>query len=793
MAAPNRVEELRKRYHENPKKFFAPFANELRKTGQVDRAILICQKHLGEQPASMNGFVVYGQCLFELGQLDEARGPFESALALDPENLIALRHLGDIARLGGDTETARSWYTRLLEFDRRNDEVIALLEEVGGRQDVEPASGPSRAPNIISVAPSVRVTASSQAMGLPADAPAMPPRGSTPIRPITPAPAQAPAAVSRPPALEDAKTVEVFVPPKPDKPAKRASLFDVAFDFGEGSSAPAPAPVAKPAPRTPTPAFVAAPPVAPPAAPPVAPPPASVGETTEPLMPRFRPPNPAMPEFVVPTAAAPSVPPADAPPPVVEGIELAEFSAEVAPLPDLETSEFESVDVPRLDDFESESASAPSVQPLAIEGMEEREFRPPADSGALRSILEPVDEALPSIDAVDGLIDADLDPMGASLESMSAPSELIEAADSEFFVAGLDELSAAQDLEPNGPGVEAFHTEDAADEFALLADADHDGSGAESALPALPAEPDDPGSMAIDETFEIEPPSVGVLALHAAEPASAAPPVTFVTETMAKVYLEQGLTDRAIDVYRQLVAQSPADEGLRDRLRALETQKRASMEFDVPADAVEIAEPAPANAMLSAMSFDEVALDTPVAARAPRATPAAPVPPVAEPSGPNIRDFFAAFARRGLTVAPPVVTIPTAAGSPLSPLDELFGPEVNVEDERAAHRLAAVGATSGPSGGTALDSLFGEGPSAPMPPELPSASPGSPRVSRASEKLRFDQFFSSSSVPSAMSTPTDAETSPIVESSSYTGDLPSAAPDDDDLDQFQGWLRGLTK
>lgn len=789
MAAPNRVEELRKRYHENPKKFFAPFANELRKTGQVDRAILICQKHLGEQPASMNGFVVYGQCLFELGQLDEARGPFESALALDPENLIALRHLGDIARLGGDTETARSWYTRLLEFDRRNDEVIALLEEVGGRQDVEPASGPSRAPNIISVAPSVRVTASSQAVGLSGDAPPMPPRGSTPIRPMTPAPTEASAAVSRPPALEEAKTVEVVVPPKPDKPAKRASLFDVAFDFGEGSSAPAPA--SKPAPRTPTPAFVAPPPAAPPAAAPVTPPPATVGETTEPLMPRFRPPTPAVPEFVVPTAAAPSVPPADVPPPVVDGIELAEFSAEVAPLPDLETSDFGAVDVPRLDDFESESASAPSVQPLAIEGMEEREFRPPADSGAFRSILEPADDALPTVESVDGLIDADLDPMGASLESMSAPSELIETTDSEFFVAGLDELSAAQELEPNGPGVEAFHTETAGDEFGPLADADDDGTDAE--LPALPAEPDDPGSMAIDETFEIEPPSIGVLALHAAEPASAAPPVTFVTETMAKVYLEQGLTDRAIDVYRQLVAQSPADEGLRDRLRALETQSRASLEFDVPADAVEIAEPAPANAMLSAMSFDEVALDTPVAPRAPRTTPAASASPVAESSGPNVRDFFAAFARRGLTVAPPVVTIPTAAGSPLSPLDELFGPEVHVEDERAAHRLAAVGATSGPSGGTALDSLFGEGPSAPMPPELPSASPGAPRVSRASEKLRFDQFFSSSSVPSAMSTPTDAETAPIVESSSYTGELPSAAPEDDDLDQFQGWLRGLTK
>ncbi|HNU84042.1 MAG TPA: tetratricopeptide repeat protein, partial [Thermoanaerobaculia bacterium] len=103
MSAPNRVDELRKRYHENPRRFFAPLANEYRKTGFVDRAILLCEKHLGEQPGNMNGLVVYGQCLFETGRLDEARQPFEAALGLDPENLIALRHLGDIARLGGDT------------------------------------------------------------------------------------------------------------------------------------------------------------------------------------------------------------------------------------------------------------------------------------------------------------------------------------------------------------------------------------------------------------------------------------------------------------------------------------------------------------------------------------------------------------------------------------------------------------------------------------------------------------------------------------------------------------------
>jgi len=526
-----------------------------------------------------------------------------------------------------------------------------------------------------------------------------------------------------------------------------------------------------------------------------------------PLVPPVEPPSPPAPIAprtptpVMPMEALEDVKTVEIPRAAMDGLELADFSAEVAPLADLEPSEFNAGPVERLADFEPESASAPSVQPLAIEGMEEREFRPPADSGAFPSMLDPQDEPV----AESSLLDLEVigDPAGGPMASMEPTSGLVETTDAEFFAAGLDELSGDL-VESAGPGVEAFHA-DAPSEFGALTDAVDAGDE----LPALPAEPEDPARAGIDETMELlAPPIEADDALDVLdEPATGSAPVTFVTETMAKVYLEQGLTDRAIDVYRQLVAQSPSDEGLRDRLRALETRQRASLEFEVPLDAVETPEPAPANAMLSAMSFDEVALHTPASGRAvdpvapPPATPVAPaavaVSPtdtVPEPALPTARDFFSAFARRGLSAAPPMVTIPTAAGSPLSPLDELFGPEVNVEDERAAHRLAAVGATSGPSGGTALDSLFGEGPSAPMPPELPSAVPGAPRVSRASEKLRFDQFFQSTSVASA-ATPTsmDDDSSPIVESSSYAGEGPSAPPEDDDLDQFQGWLRGLTK
>jgi tetratricopeptide (TPR) repeat protein len=75
----------------------------------------------------MSGHIVYGQALYEAGRSAESRTVFETALTLDPENLIALRHLGDIARANGEMETARHWYTRVLDADPRNEEIQALL------------------------------------------------------------------------------------------------------------------------------------------------------------------------------------------------------------------------------------------------------------------------------------------------------------------------------------------------------------------------------------------------------------------------------------------------------------------------------------------------------------------------------------------------------------------------------------------------------------------------------------------------------------------------------------------
>src|SRR6478672_4988812 len=142
MASTARIDELKKKFDENPRRYFAPLANEFRKAGDIEQAIMICEEFLPQQPGHMSGHIVYGQALFEAARFDESRTVFETALTLDPENLIALRHLGDIAKGQGDLETARKWYDRVLEADPRNDEIqalIASLDEVSAAPAVEHA------------------------------------------------------------------------------------------------------------------------------------------------------------------------------------------------------------------------------------------------------------------------------------------------------------------------------------------------------------------------------------------------------------------------------------------------------------------------------------------------------------------------------------------------------------------------------------------------------------------------------------------------------------------------------
>lgn len=705
MADNARIDDLRKRYHENPRRFFAPLANEYRKTGFVDRALLLCEKHLGEQPDNMNGLVVYGQALFESGRHEDARLPFERALALDPENLIALRHLGDIARLGGDVPTAKSWYLRVLEFDRRNDEVLDLLQQMGVDDSPigEPPSAKSAA-GLVSVAPTVSVSGGDMMdLGMvdiaePASAPSAP-------APKVPKPAAGPGKtlVINAQALADADRREASGPsavtepvpavapaasaPAAAKPSKRASLLDVDFDFSELAVADA-----------------------------------GGAETL-----RIEPAVAATP------APAPAAPPAPAPELPAGDFELAEFSAEVSPLSGFEATEFSveaAADAAPLAELDEPASMPSAVSPLA--GLD----RVDLSADAIEPLsglagLEPTAGAVPDAPLFEAPMDAGLEPaMDFDLASAPEPASAPQSLDLPL----LDDEPIVESPSASGPRPRMTKSDMAS--IPLLADYGLEDDEAPSAPP---------------------------------EPRRPQPTPTFVTETMAELYLKQGFRAEAMAVYRQLIEQSPADTALRERLAALEAAPEAAPEsmpeFEVPAaDAVE-PEPAPANAVLADVSFAGVGLRTP-GEPTPVITPAVP-------SGPSAREFFGAFARRAAVATATVAAVaaavpaadaaaptPAATQAPTSawPLDALFGAPNDVRDMHAAETLAGMATFEGPDGGTGLGALVGGAPAQRR------------SVPRASNSLKFDQFFSTPGTPAAPA---------------------SDGPADDDLDQFQGWLKGL--
>ncbi len=152
MADTGRLDELKRKFEENPKRYFAPLANEHRKAGDAELAIELCRTYLPQQPTHMSGYIVYGQALHDAGHADESAAVFKQALTLDPENLIALRHLGDISRDSGDKIGAMRWYGKVLELDPRNEEIasyITSLAQPGSR----PASPAPERPTPLAVRP----------------------------------------------------------------------------------------------------------------------------------------------------------------------------------------------------------------------------------------------------------------------------------------------------------------------------------------------------------------------------------------------------------------------------------------------------------------------------------------------------------------------------------------------------------------------------------------------------------------------------------------------------------------
>lgn len=808
MSTAARIDELRKKFEENPRRYFAPLANELRKAGHLSEAIALCREFLPKQPEHMSGYIVFGQALYESGDLSEARIVFEQALALDPENLKALRHLGDIAKWEGDTAGARRWYERVLEADPRNDDIAAQLATlatpvyavpvVPEPQPAPPSVSPFFAPPTASSPASTAFTPafSMAPIGLGAiptpdaalravdfdeinarlrepDAP--PPESPRASEPSAVSAAEAP--VINEPELLDLDAIEAAggeIEPQAtaDDPFGFSDTATEEATFEEGLIAPDWPDTAELVARIATPRSVT---------------PAFVSTLT--------------PEAVAAFGAEPGDP---LPIPVLD---------EHALLADID-AQFGQADEPATADT-NELDSAGERQAEIVADTEDAEI---VDLDGDAVDAESDDEIAPAAEVeveVEGSTEVESAAMAESKE-MTASDELEK----------LDELDELDDEEPEWiVATTSVPTSAEADELPWLAPAPereavaHEQivSVSESGLPVdhaaehVSAEPvaapevaalfvDSPSDSArVDDESDPREASFADVMPEESNPA-------FVTETMGELLVSQGFTARAVSVYEELVRRRPYDPVLTSRLAELQERLTADTLPAAPA----FPTPAFLTPELPMPSVATPAMGTPafVASVTPRfITPLSATPLSATPTSSPVHDTpvyseepvervtarerFARLAlRRVPRRTPPRASM--AVETPADGLASLFGGEAPVQDDLAARALAEAFAPIDEISHFGGELPFEEamlGGSARTATPMRSATPiATAAVSDAGGPFSFDRFF-----PDPATTPTPLTPSPSsVQATSREPAPETPSPTvSDDLAQFSAWLKGL--
>lgn len=100
-----RIDELRRRFDKDPSSIaFAQLAEEYRRNGDANQAVMICREGLARHPGYLSAQVTLGRALIELEEYAEARKELEAVVRVAPDNLTAIRALADIHQRAGEVE-----------------------------------------------------------------------------------------------------------------------------------------------------------------------------------------------------------------------------------------------------------------------------------------------------------------------------------------------------------------------------------------------------------------------------------------------------------------------------------------------------------------------------------------------------------------------------------------------------------------------------------------------------------------------------------------------------------------
>lgn len=139
----SRLEDLRRRLAQDPSSIaFAQLAEEYRRVGEFDAAVDACRSGLAAHPSYLSARITLGRALVALGRFDEARGELARVLAEEPENVGALRGMGELHLRQGHRHEAHEHFMRALHLAPYDAELERAVAELTGDHRVAAAVEP---------------------------------------------------------------------------------------------------------------------------------------------------------------------------------------------------------------------------------------------------------------------------------------------------------------------------------------------------------------------------------------------------------------------------------------------------------------------------------------------------------------------------------------------------------------------------------------------------------------------------------------------------------------------------
>ena len=127
-------------------KIFVQLAEEYRKAGLQEDAIATCRDGLEKHPNYFSARVALGRALLESNTLDEAREEFEKVLQQVPDNLLALKFLGETYQGLGQLQEALSKYKLASTLSPEDTDLVDRIGRVEAAIAAPPATTQSAPP-----------------------------------------------------------------------------------------------------------------------------------------------------------------------------------------------------------------------------------------------------------------------------------------------------------------------------------------------------------------------------------------------------------------------------------------------------------------------------------------------------------------------------------------------------------------------------------------------------------------------------------------------------------------------